>query len=149
MKNIITSTIALSSALFLGSCAAPSVATAPTGAPDATLSMSYVEASYLGTASSGNGTLNYQGKSHPFSVQSVNNGGTSAESVDANGKVYNLNALENFPGTYTVSDKTLVLLQGKTHERFENNKGTVIYVEAVAAGVSTSMKPEQIVITLK
>jgi len=59
MKNIITATIALNSALFLGSGAAPSVATAPTGAPDATVSMSYVEASYLGTASTGNGTLNY------------------------------------------------------------------------------------------
>jgi len=79
----------------------------------------------------------------------VNNGGTSAESVEAKGEVYNLSSIENFPGTYTVSDKTLILLQGKTHERFENKKGTVIYADAVAAGVSTSMKPEQIVITLK
>lgn len=51
-------------------------------------------------ASWGTGTLTYQGKDYPIKVKSVSAGGIGYRSMKGEGKVYELNRLEDFPGIY-------------------------------------------------
>ena len=47
---------------------------------------------YLGSGSTGNGTLFFNGQSYPFSVAGVGMGGMGLSTVDAQGEVYGLKA---------------------------------------------------------
>lgn len=149
MKHRIVSAIALTASLLLSSCATKmsSDPNAPAGPPDATLTMTQFQASYYGSASTGRGTIQYQGGSRDFSITGVGAGGTGAQSIDAVGEVYNLDSLSEFPGTYTGARSGLTLFKGKFHERYSNGK-TVIYVTGKTSGLSSSTGIDKIIITL-
>jgi hypothetical protein len=151
MKTNITTTLAAAGTLLLASCATKmsNDPTAPSGPPDATLSVKIVQASYYGSASTGSGTLRYQGRNHPISIKSLGGGGLGAQSIEATGKVYHLDSLAAFPGPYTGARSGLTLLEGKMHERLANDKGTVIYLTGKTSGLATSMGIDKFVIELK
>jgi hypothetical protein len=151
MKTKLTTALAAASTLLLASCATrmSNDPTAPSGPPDATLSVKIVQASYYGSASTGSGTLRYQGRNHPISIKSLGGGGLGAQSINATGKVYHLDSLSAFPGTYTGARSGFTLLEGKMHERLENNKGTVIYLTGATSGLATSMGIDKFVIEFK
>jgi hypothetical protein len=156
MKTKLTTALAAASALLLASCATKmsNDPTAPSGPPAATVKIDIVQASYYGSASTGGGTLRYQGRSYPFSIKSLGGGGLGAQSISATGKVYHLKSLAAFPGTYTGARSGLTLLNGTMHERLEherleNSKGTVIYLTGNTSGLATSMGIDKFVIELK
>ncbi len=150
MKHRSIASLALSATLLLGGCATQmsNDPTAPTGPPAATLTVNELQASYYGSATTGSGTIRYHGGTRSFSITGAGAGGTGAQSISAVGKVYHLNSLADFPGTYTGARSGLTLLEGKMHERFENANGTVIYLTGVTSGLSTSMGIDKVVITL-
>jgi hypothetical protein len=151
MKTKLTTTLAAAGALLLASCATKmsNDPTAPSGAPDATVRLDIAQASYYGSAAAGGGSLRYQGRSYPISVKVLGGGGLGAQSINATGKVYHLNSLAAFPGTYTGARSGLTLVNGKMHERLENDKGTVIYLTGKTAGLSTNYGIDKFVIELK
>ena len=110
MKTKLTTVLSGASALLLASCATKisNDPKAPTGAPDATLSVDIAQASYYGSATSGGGRLIYQGRSYPISVNAVGGGGLGAQTIHATGKVYHLKSLAAFPGTYTGTHTSLL-----------------------------------------
>lgn len=150
MKTKHTTAIAISAALFLAGCATQvsNDSKPPTGPPAATLAVNEVQASYYGSASSGRGTINYQGRDRSFSISGIGAGGSGAQKISAVGKVYNLDSLADFSGTYTGARSGLTLIQGKMHERLENANGTVIYLTGKTSGLSTSLGLDKVVITL-
>ncbi|MEO0017420.1 MAG: hypothetical protein RLZZ522_703 [Verrucomicrobiota bacterium] len=151
MKNKLIAALAASTALLLSNCATrmSNDPTAPTGPPDATVSMDLAQASYWGSAGAGGGTLRYQGRSHPISVKMLGGGGLGAQSINATGKVYHLNSLAALPGTYTGARSGLTLVNGVMHSRLENDKGTVIYLTGKTTGLSTSFGIDKVLIELK
>ena len=151
MTTKIASTLAALTALVLGSCATQMTTdpTAPSGPPAATLNVDIAQASYYGSASSGGGSLNYQGRNYPISVKAVGGGGLGAQTIRATGKVYNLNSLTDFPGTYTGARSGLTLVNGKMHERLASEKGTVIYLTGKTTGLATSTGIDKFVIEFR
>jgi hypothetical protein len=151
MKTKLTTTLAAAAAMLLASCATKmsNDPTAPTGPPDATLSVDIAQASYYGSATSGGGRLNYQGRSYPISVNAVGGGGLGAQTIHATGKVYHLKSLAAFPGTYTGARSGLTLLNGKMSARLANDKGTVIYLTGKTAGLSTNYGIDKFIIQLR
>jgi len=150
MKHKYASALAISATLLLAGCATrmSNDPTAPTGPPAATLRVKEFQASYYGSASTGKGTLRYHGRDRSFSITGIGAGGTGAQKISAVGKVYHLNSLADFPGTYTGARSGLTLIEGKMHERLANGNGTVIYLTGETSGLSTSMGLDKIVITL-
>ncbi len=150
MKNKQAIVLAISATFLLGACATKmsNDPTAPSGPPAATITLNEFQASYYGSATTGHGTIDFGGRKRTFSVRGIGAGGTGAQSIDAVGKVFHLTTLEDFPGTYTGARSGLTLIEGKFHERFENSKGTVIYVTGKTSGLSTSMGIDKIIITL-
>ena len=99
MKLPINPALACFAAAFLiGGCA--STTTAPSTPPAATVRIQEWTAAYYGSAAAGKGTLYYNGQRHHFTISGLGAGGMGGQKVTATGKVYNLNNLRDFAGTY-------------------------------------------------
>src|SRR5215469_4707614 len=84
--------------LLMDGCA--SMTQAPSTPPSATVRIREWSAAYYGSAATGKGTLYYHGRSHRFSISGAGVGGMGGQKISATGKVYNLNSLSDFSGTY-------------------------------------------------
>src|SRR5678816_3025668 len=98
--------------LLMAGCA--SMTQAPSTPPSATVSIREWSAAYYGSAAAGKGTLYYPGRHH-FTISGVGVGGAGGQKISATGKVYNLNSLSSFSGTYHGVSRGLTLIEGKMH----------------------------------
>ncbi len=111
---------------------------APSTPPSATLSIKGMSAAYYGAVASGKGTLNYQGRIHHFSMTGVGAGGTGAQTVTATGKVFGLNSLADFSGTYKGKGKGLTVVKGKMTSKVTNEHGVEIYLTGERQGAASN-----------
>src|ERR1044071_2698715 len=109
-NNFINSVFVSITVLLIAGCA--SMTQAPSAAPSATVSIHEWSAAYYGSAAAGKGTLYYQGRHH-FTISGVGVGGAGGQKISATGKVYNLNNLSQFSGTYQGISRGLTLIEGK------------------------------------
>jgi len=68
--------------------------------------------------------------------------------VSAFGKVYNLNRLADFPGTYRGISRGLTLIEGVMHAKLTNENGVDIYLAGETEGLASSLGVQAFVITL-
>src|SRR5262249_15083078 len=109
--NFIKSAFTAVTILLLAACA--SMTQAPSTPPSATVRIREWSAAYYGSAAAGKGTLYYHGQRHHFTISGLGAGGMGAQKISATGKVYNLNNLSNFSGTYRGISRGLTLIEGK------------------------------------
>ena len=138
MKLPINPALACFAAAFLvGGCA--STTTAPSTPPAATVRIQEWTAAYYGSAAAGKGTLYYNGQRHHFTISGLGAGGIGGQKVTATGKVYNLNNLRDFAGTYRGISGGLTLIEGKMHAKLTNGNGVVMYIAGETEGLASSM----------
>ncbi len=137
MKSIIAPALAGLAALLLGACA--STTTAPTTPPAATARIEEWSAAYYGSASSGKGVLHFNGQRRSFSISSVGVGGSGGQKVSANAKIFNLDRIQDFTGTYTGVSNGLTLINGTMHAKLTNDNGVVMYLAGETTGLASSM----------
>ena len=138
MKLPINPALACFAAAFLvGGCA--STTTAPSTPPAATVRIQEWTAAYYGSAAAGKGTLYYNGQRHHFTISGLGAGGMGGQKVTATGKVYNLNNLRDFAGTYRGISGGLTLIEGKMHAKLTNGNGVVMYLAGETEGLASSM----------
>jgi hypothetical protein len=123
--------------LLLAGCA--SVTQAPSTPPSATVRIREWSAAYYGSATAGKGTLYYNGRRHHFTISGLGVGGAGAQKVSATGKVYNLNKLSDFSGTYRGISRGLTLIEGKMHAKLTNGNGVVMYLAGETEGLASSI----------
>jgi hypothetical protein len=111
--NFINSVFASITLLLIASCS--SMTQAPSTTPSATVSIREWSAAYYAQAEAGKGTLYYNGQQHRFTISGGGVGGSGAQRVSATGKVFNLNRLSDFSGTYHGISRGLTLIEGKMH----------------------------------
>jgi hypothetical protein len=137
MKTNFTSSIFASiTILLIGGCA--SMTQAPSTAPSATVRIREWSAAYYGSAAAGKGTLYYHGVHH-FTISGLGAGGMGAQKISATGKVYHLNNLSQFSGTYRGISRGLTLIEGQMHAKLQNGNGVVMYLAAQTEGLASSM----------
>ncbi len=134
--NFINFAFASVAFVFITGCA--SMTQAPSTQPAATVSIHEWSAAYYGSAASGKGTLFYQGRHH-FTISGLGAGGMGAQKISATGKVYNLNRLSDFSGTYHGISRGLTLIEGKMHAKLTNQNGVTMYLAAETEGLASSM----------
>ncbi|MGE5208065.1 MAG: hypothetical protein ACM3KL_01915 [Alphaproteobacteria bacterium] len=134
--NIINSVSATFIFLLIAGCA--SMTQAPSAQPSATVSIHEWSAAYYGSAASGKGTLYYHGRHH-FTISGLGAGGMGAQKISATGKVYDLNRLSDFSGTYHGISRGLTLIEGKMHAKLTNQNGVTMYLAAETEGLASSM----------
>jgi len=146
MKNeFLNSTLTVITILFLGGCA--SMTQAPSTPPSATVSIREWSAAYYAQAETGKGILYYRGRHH-FTISGGGVGGSGAQKVSATGKVYNLNRLSDFSGTYHGISRGLTLIEGKMHAKLTNQNGVVMYLAGETEGLASSLGAQAFDVTL-
>ena len=124
-------------AILIAACA--STMTAPSTPPAATVRIQEWSAAYYGSAAAGKGTLYFHGQSHHFRISGLGAGGMGGQKISATGKVYNLNNLSDFSGTYRGVSKGLTLIEGKMHAKLMNGSGVTMYLAGETEGLASSM----------
>jgi hypothetical protein len=117
--------------LLIAGCA--SMTQAPSTTPSATVRIQEWSAAYYAQAESGKGTLYYNGGRHHFTISGGGVGGSGAH------KVYNLNRLSDFSGTYHGISRGLTLIEGKMHAKLTNQNGVVMYLAGQTEGLASSL----------
>ena len=135
--NSINSAFAGITLLLIAGCA--SMTQAPSTTPSATVSIREWSAAYYGQAVAGKGTLYYNGGSHHFTISGGGLGGSGVQKVSATGKVFNLNNLSSFSGTYHGVSRGLTLIEGKMHAKLTNQNGVVMYIAGQTEGLASSL----------
>jgi hypothetical protein len=135
--NLINSTFVGITFLLIAGCA--SMTQAPSTTPSATVSIREWSAAYYAQAVSGKGTLYYNGQRHHFTISGGGLGGSGAQKVSATGKVYNLNNLSAFSGTYHGISRGLTLIEGKMHAKLTNQNGVTMYLAGETEGLASSL----------
>ena len=74
-----------------------------------------------------------------FHLAGVGVGGAGGQQVSATGKVYNLNRLSDFSGTYHGISRGLTLIEGKMHAKLTNGNGVVMYLAGETEGLASSI----------
>src|SRR6476646_9073123 len=124
--NLINSASASIAFLLIAGCA--SMTQAPSTTPSATVRIREWSAAYYAQAETGKGTLYYNGGRHHFTISGGGIGGSGAQKVSATGKVFNLNSLSQFSGTYHGISRGLTLLAGKMHAKLPNPNAVAMYL---------------------
>src|SRR5215475_7167746 len=138
MKTNFTNSIFASiTILLIAGCS--SMTQAPSTPPSATVRIREWSAAYYGSAATGKGTLYYHGQTHHFSISGAGVGGMGGQKISATGKVYNLNRLSDFSGTYRGVSQGLTLIEGQMHAKLQNGNGVVMYLAGQTEGVASSM----------
>jgi hypothetical protein len=133
--------------VLIGACA--STTSAPSTPPSATVKIEEWSAAYYGSAAVGKGTLNFSGQRRNFSITGLGAGGMGGQKVKATGKVYNLNNVQDFEGTYRGVSKGLTLIEGTMHAKLTNENGVVMYIAGETEGLASSIGVQAFQVTLK
>jgi len=138
MKTNFTNSISASITIFLiAGCS--SMTQAPSTTPSATVRIQEWSAAYYAQAETGKGTLYFHGGSHRFTISGGGIGGSGAQKVSATGKVFNLNRLSDFSGTYHGVSRGLTLIEGKMHAKLTNQNGVTMYLAGTTEGLASSL----------
>jgi hypothetical protein len=144
--NFINSAVAGITLFLIAGCA--SMTQAPSTPPSATVRIREWSAAYYGSAAAGKGTLYYHGQRHHFTISGLGAGGMGAQKISASGKVYNLNNLSDFSGTYRGISRGLTLIEGQMHAKLTNGNGVIMYLAAQTEGVASSMGAQAFEVSL-
>ncbi len=97
----------------------------------------------------GHGVLTYKGKKYTFKVRGIKVGTVGIAEAHAQGDVYNLFSIAEFPGHYVAADAGLAIFQGKEGQAFKNTKGVHILLNSAEKGVALNIGADGFTIRLE
>lgn len=122
---------------------------APAASPSASVYIHQVQIAFIGSGSSGGGTLYFQGRSYPFKLGGLGIGGIGISTIDADGWVYNLRRLEDFNGVYGQARTGWAIGQHGSGEMWlQNSNGVILRLRARRQGLSLSLGADGMVVRL-
>lgn len=117
--------------------------------PDGFIDMQEVQAAYIGSGSTGKGNLFYQGVQYPFTVGGLGVGGVGLSTIDANGDVYNLTSVAQFPGTYGQARYGFAIGTESGGDLWlQNEQGVILHLKAKRTGLMLSLGGDAMVISM-
>jgi hypothetical protein len=146
-SEVVPPIMALAVVVALAACAgsepepqASETATFEGKQPSGFVAMEEVQVAYIGSAGGGDGTLTYQGQSHPFKIGGLGVGGVGVSTIDAHGEVYNLTDLKQFPGDYVEGRYGAVAGTECVGDLWlRNEKNVVLHLKAKREGLMLSV----------
>ncbi|MCS6926138.1 MAG: hypothetical protein NZ578_09595 [Candidatus Binatia bacterium] len=97
----------------------------------------------------GEGILTFAGRHYPFSLQGLQILGVGYARVTAEGTVYGLQRLEEFPGVYAAVEASAAAGSGPGTVVMQNPHDVAIYLRTVQEGVQLTLAAGGVEITLK
>ena len=87
----------------------------------------------------GSGTLTYQGKEYPVSVNGLSLGKVGISGSSATGEVYHLNKIEDFNGHYNAGSAGLTIAGGASATAMKNQNGVSVVVTSTSRGADVTI----------
>jgi len=97
----------------------------------------------------GNGTLTYQGKDYPVSVNGLSLGKVGIIGTTASGEVYNLKKIGDFDGHYNAAGVGLTVAGGGSAAAMKNQNGVRVVVNSTNRGVDVTIAGSGVDMKLK
>ena len=98
--------------------------------------------------SKGGGTLLFDDNSYSFKTGGLKLGLVSIQSVHVTGKVYDLDDVKDFPGTYLQLEADATLVKGTGGLWMKNSKGVTLYLKSNNEGVALNLGATGLKITM-
>jgi hypothetical protein len=112
--------------------------------------MKQVQAAFIGSGGGGTGTLYYQGRAYPFTVGGLGIGGIGASTIEAEGEVYKLNSVSQFPGAYAQARYGFAVGTASGGDLWlQNESGVIMHLHAKREGLMLSLGGDAVVISMK
>jgi hypothetical protein len=139
--------------LLVGASATGFAAAAPAWAQQTksgTVQIEQVQVAFIGSANVGSGTLNFEGKSHRFTVGGLGAGGFGISRIQAYGDVYDLRQLGQFPGAYAQARSGIAVGDMSAGQLWMRNAhGVTISLRARREGLALSLGGDAVYIDFK
>ncbi len=117
--------------------------------PSGTVRLRLVQASFVGSASTGGGVLNFQGHNYKFTTTGGGIGGFGLSKFEASGTVYDLKSVADFDGPYVQLRTGLALgEQGKGKMWLRNANGVTMRLSGRRRGLALSLGADALVVSL-
>ena len=126
-----------------------SSALAKASRPDATLQLNQGSVAAGIGFSWGGGTLTYQGKRYPVSVDGLTVGSVGISRATAAGSVYNLKKLEDFNGTYTAVGAGVTVAGGGSVATMRNQNGVRVTLRSTSRGIKFTLGASGVTMNIK
>jgi len=97
----------------------------------------------------GEGVLKFQGKDYKFKIKGLSVVDLGISSISAIGKVYNLEKVSDFAGTFTSVEAGIAVGGGAGASTMKNQNGVVMNLTSAKAGIKFKLAPEGLKVTLK
>jgi hypothetical protein len=111
--------------------------------------MTQVQAAYLGSGNAGTGTLRYRRHTYPFTVGGLGVGGIGISKIEAQGEVYGLERLGDFPGAYIQGRYGLAVGTSSVGDLWlKNGNGVIMRLVAKRQGLMLSLGGDAVVIQM-
>jgi hypothetical protein len=124
-------------------------AAAPSYAITGTVRVTVAKAGFVVGAGGGKGVLTFRHRNYPFTVQGLSLGLTAGASINKFvGRAAYMKELSDFSGTYSVVGAGGALVGGFGGVQLRNDKGVIISLQGLRAGLEVSANITKVVITL-
>ena len=131
----LTSHILLAMALLIGT-----VALAEEKQPVGEVSIEEKQFGLLLGGSTGSGTLTFKGQEYPFKLKGMSAGlNVGASKMSAVGKVYDLEEVSQFTGTYTKLEASVALGGGVGGLHLKNENGVILSLQSRTQGLDVNL----------
>jgi len=97
----------------------------------------------------GDGTLEYAGKKHPFTVKGLSIVDLGVAKVTATGEVFNLKKLSDFEGNYAAGEASAALGGGAGITVMKNQHGVVMRLKSTEQGVQLTLAGQGVEVKMK
>ncbi len=87
----------------------------------------------------GSGTLTYQGKEYPVSVNGLSLGKVGISGSSASGEVYHLKKIEDFNGHYNASSAGLTIAGGASATAMKNQNDVRVVITSTTRGADVTV----------
>ena len=117
--------------------------------PSGTVRVRIIQASFVGSASTGGGVLRFHGRNYKFTTTGGGIGGFGLSRFDAAGTVYDLKSVADFGGPYVQLRTGLALgEQGQGKMWLRNANGVTMSLDGRRRGLALSMGADALVVSL-
>ena len=123
-------------------------ATAGDKQPSATVVIDETQVMVIIGGSKGGGTLLFGDSSYSFNTAGLKLGIVSIQSIHVTGKVYDLDDVQDFPGTYLQLEADATLVKGSGGLWMKNSKGVTLHLKSSNDGVALNLGATGLKITM-
>jgi hypothetical protein len=133
----------------LGCFAVLSLAIAAEPAPSGTVTMTSKAVAIGIGVSWGDGTLTFDGKTYPFSVDGLSVADLGVSNISTSGEVFNLKNVADFSGNYASGEAGIAIAGGPTDTIMKNQNGVVLRLHGTQQGARLTLAAGGVKLTIK